>query len=192
MSIDKSFIPSGIDEEIFIRIINFDMELFNLSNNPYYLYDDDCINDYIDEFMTDIVGDKLKKICYQIIGIFIKNNKLQYKSYEAAITEFKSIVKIRIEKLDFNKFNDILKNIYELNMFSCDETCHRCDFYHKDFIKLINQIFYDRHVDIIYKSITEIKKLEKKITDLETHIKYMPGGDGYTEAKLHFESENKN
>jgi hypothetical protein len=33
----------------------------------------------------------------------------------------------------------------------------------------------------------QINDLKKKINELETHIKYMPGGDGYHEAKQNFE-----
>ena len=33
----------------------------------------------------------------------------------------------------------------------------------------------------------EVAKLEKKIEDLEIMVKYQPGGEGYEEAKHHFE-----
>ena len=37
----------------------------------------------------------------------------------------------------------------------------------------------------------ELKDLKEKFKLLETHLKYMPDGDGYLDAKEHFETIRK-
>ena len=46
-------------------------------------------------------------------------------------------------------------------------------------------------IDKLDKINERFNKLEKRLTDLETHVNYMPEGDGYIEAKDDFNKKNK-
>lgn len=52
-------------------------------------------------------------------------------------------------------------------------------------LRMTLNLFLGGNMITPYKN--EIKELTNKINELETHIKYMPGGDGYNEAKKNFE-----
>lgn len=57
----------------------------------------------------------------------------------------------------------------------------------------INRIYQDIIESYIVKERLEreIEELKSKYKLLETHLKFMPEGEGYLEAKEHFENYNK-
>jgi hypothetical protein len=67
------------------------------------------------------------------------------------------------------------------------------DSYDSKYIHIYNRYFERCTENKIYKEENskmkeEIEGLKKKIEELELHLKYMPGGEGYLEAKEHLES----
>jgi tetratricopeptide (TPR) repeat protein len=85
---------------------------------------------------------------------------------------------------------ELERMIAEINKLSNDEKIkyYRLLNQHKGTKEYARKIIITYRVDDIIQMYEENKKLKKKVEELETHIRYMPDGIGYYEAKEEFES----
>lgn len=168
----------------FYKTIVIDKSGMDLFHNYVINYDDKNIYEHICKLTND---NRIEYIN------FINTNLPQYKKY---IIE--SLMKQSMTQLNNYKIHKMnYQNFYYWVMHSIT-FAYRLDYTHT--INIFNENIKDDINNVLILNLNlslggfftkpysdQINDLKKKINELETHIKYMPGGDGYHEAKQNFE-----
>ena len=179
--------------------LRYDNQALELQNN--------MMNKFIDLYQDELSNiDFLDLICKEL-----KNNNYSPHHFLISITKYYTLAdnnRLEIIRYLFKTFpNKIKKNMYDIcyvwNAFQDPYKWLECIELFDDPIYQFDHNVVKENYDPMYKHLydsyldryREVKKLNKendemrkKIEELELQIKYQPGGEGYLEAKEHFES----
>ena len=107
--------------------------------------------------------------------------------------DFEEAIRYYIMTIDAKhhmRMGELERMIVEINKLSIAEKIKYCKLLkqREETNEYAREIIITCSVDDIISMCEENKKLKKKVEELETHIRYMPDGIGYYEAKEEFES----
>jgi hypothetical protein len=130
-------------------------------------------------FLLDVrmknIGDENNLFIIQYLTANFEHNLLQkYVLYE------------NLPK-DLDKWFDSITLLNKWNLIDIDKVYHHR---YPSSIPQLNYIFkkYFQEKQKVIELEKENQEMKTRIEELELQVKYMPGGDGYLEAKEHFES----
>ena len=134
---------------------------------------------------------------YVPLGIYSFDGFQKFLTYMAKTNQAYSTITLFVVEYDQNLM-DFGNSIWKSNDYKCTVSVQHyyvggwClykdrDYSHEKFMKEIETLM--RYEDSKVKQLeAELAACKTRIEYLETHIRYMPGGEGATEAKEHFES----